>query len=67
MIIKKICWEFEFGLYDKKTHSCLDYDKTLYQCMFVNKKVYNSVCHRKNMRLHFEPFYGLSMFSITKI
>ena len=66
MILKQICWEFEFGLYDIKTHSHF-YDKQLYQCMFVNKKVYNSVCHRKNMRLHFEPFYVFSMFLIKKI
>lgn len=66
MILKQ-SWEYEFGLYDIKPRSYLDYDKALYQCMFVNKKVYNSVCHRKNMRLHFEPFYGISMFLIKKI
>ena len=67
MILKQICWGFEVGLYEKKTHSCLDYDKALYQCLVVNKKVYNSACHRKNMRLHFEPFYVLSRFLIKRI
>ena len=60
-------WDFEFGLYDRKDPLYLNYDKTIYRCMFVNKKVYNSVCHRKNMRLHFEPFYCLSMFLIKRI
>ena len=66
MILKQN-WDFEFGLYDIKDPLSLNYGKPIYQCMFVNKKVYNSVCHRKNMRLYFEPFYVFSMFLIKKI